>query len=300
MDQLTLELALDGVNALDLGRGPAPDILAVSLSTTDAVGHKYGPDSREQHDNILRLDRALGAFLDSLFKLRDSTRIVIALTADHGVAQIPEVHFAGRRGATLRANLNPLVDRTTAALKARGAPTDAFDFEYGMVFADRDLLRRARVNPDSLVRSFLAEARRVPGVLRADTRAALAAADTVKDAIARRWLHSLPADLNVVGIVTLQPYVYWAPAGAVATGATHGSPHDYDARVPVLFWGRPFATGRRTEPARVVDMAPTLARVLGVEPTETLDGRVLRSALHGQAATSAPRTVPRTMPRTAP
>ena len=289
MDQLTLELALDGVNALDLGRGPAPDILAVSLSTTDAVGHKYGPDSREQHDNILRLDRALGAFLDSLFKLRDSSRIVIALTADHGVAQIPEVHFAGRPGATLRANLNPLVDRTEAALKARGVPTDAFDFEYGMVFADRDLLRRARVNPDSLVRAFLAEARRVPGVLRTDTRAALAAADTVKDAIARRWLHALPPDLNVVGIVTLQPYVYWAPAGAVATGASHGSPHDYDARVPVLFWGRPFAAGRRTEVARVVDMAPTLAHVLGVEPTEKLDGHVLRSALRGQAAASASR-----------
>ena len=65
MDEVTLALALEGVNALNLGRGPQPDLLAVSLSTTDAVGHRYGPDSREIHDQVLRLDRALGVFLDS-------------------------------------------------------------------------------------------------------------------------------------------------------------------------------------------------------------------------------------------
>ena len=291
MDQLTLELALEGLSALELGRGPAVDVLAISLSTTDAVGHKYGPDSREIHDQVLRLDRMMGAFLDSLFKLRDSTRVVIALTADHGVAPIPEVHFAGKPNATLRANLHPLVTRTRSALEARGASADAFDFEYGMVLVDRVALRRAGVNADSLVRAFLAEARRVPGVLRVDTRAALAAADTVRDAIARRWLHAIPADLDVAGIVTLEPYVYWAPAGAVVTGASHGSPHDYDAHVPVLFWGQAFAPGRRSEPARVVDMAPTLARALGVTPTERLDGRVLTSAFRNARGPRAPATV---------
>jgi predicted AlkP superfamily pyrophosphatase or phosphodiesterase len=288
MDQLTLEMALEGVNALGLGRGPSTDVLAVSLSATDAVGHRFGPDSREVHDNVVRLDRMLGAFLDSLFRLRDSTRIVIALTADHGVAPIPEVHFAGQPNATLRANLHPLVNRTTAALRARGVPDDAFDFEYGMLLTDRAALRAAGVDPDSLVRGFLAAARGVPGVLRADTRAALARADTVKDAIARRWLHATPPDLDVVAYVTLQPYVYWAPSGAVATGASHGSPHDYDARVPVLFWGRDIVAGRRTERARVVDMAPTLARVLGVTPTERLDGRVLVSALRPAPRAAAP------------
>ena len=63
MDELTLDFALAGVNALELGTGPQTDVLAISLSTTDAVGHRYGPDSRELHDQILRLDRSLGAFL---------------------------------------------------------------------------------------------------------------------------------------------------------------------------------------------------------------------------------------------
>src|SRR5919107_3909939 len=89
MDSLTLALALDGLRTLDLGRGPAPDLLNISLSTTDNVGHRYGPDSRELHDQILRLDRDLGAFLDQLFRERDSTRIVIALTADPGMTPLP-------------------------------------------------------------------------------------------------------------------------------------------------------------------------------------------------------------------
>jgi predicted AlkP superfamily pyrophosphatase or phosphodiesterase len=91
MDELTVATALQGVKELGIGTGPATDILAVSLSATDYVGHRYGPNSREQHDNILRLDRTLGAFIDSLYKLRDSSTIVFALTADHGSTSFPEL-----------------------------------------------------------------------------------------------------------------------------------------------------------------------------------------------------------------
>lgn len=280
MDQLTVEMALEGVNALKLGANGHTDLLAVSLSTTDAVGHQYGPDSREIHDQILRLDRTLGFFLDSLFKLRDPSRVVIALTADHGVAPNPDLHFASQPGAARRVSPDSLVRRTFEALGRKGAMDGAFDFEYGMVFVDRDALRRIKVDPDTLVSGFLAAARKVPGVLRADTRAELQRADTTRDAIARRWLHSIPADLDVAGVVTLQPYVYWGnTGGAFSTGATHGTPHDYDAHVPVLFWGRAFTPGRRSEYARVVDMAPTLAHVVGVRPTEALDGHVLTGVL---------------------
>ena len=287
MDDLTAAFALEGVRALELGAGPQTDVLAVSFSTTDAVGHRYGPDSREIHDQVLRVDRVIGAFLDSLYAMRDSTRIVVALTSDHGVAPIPEVHFAGQPGAVKRANLNPLVDSTARALARHGLDTLAFDFEYGMVFVDRARFARAGVNADSVIAGFLVRARRIPGVLRADRRQALARADTTRDAIARRWLHSLPSDLQVAAIVTLRPYVYWAPGGRPETWtiwATHGSPHDYDARVPVIFYGAPFRAGRYTRRARVVDMAPTLAAVLGVTPAEALDGRVLREALRAPRA----------------
>ncbi|MBC7789833.1 MAG: alkaline phosphatase family protein, partial [Anaerolineae bacterium] len=88
LDEVTLEFALAGMRSLDLGSDAHTDVLAVSLSATDYIGHEYGPDSREIHDQILRLDRALGRFIDTLYSIRDSARIVMALTADHGVAPL--------------------------------------------------------------------------------------------------------------------------------------------------------------------------------------------------------------------
>jgi predicted AlkP superfamily pyrophosphatase or phosphodiesterase len=71
MDELTAAVALQGLRTMNLGAGPATDVLAVSFSATDYIGHMFGPESREQHDQVLRLDRVLGAFIDTLYALRD-------------------------------------------------------------------------------------------------------------------------------------------------------------------------------------------------------------------------------------
>src|SRR5215218_5006223 len=124
MDQLTLGLAMAGLRAMDLGRGPATDVLAISLSTTDAVGHRYGPDSREIHDQVVRLDRMLGAFLDSLYAVRDSSTIVIALTGDHGVQPYPEVADPAH-AAQMRVSDAPLRRWLAAAAGRYGVDTAA-------------------------------------------------------------------------------------------------------------------------------------------------------------------------------
>lgn len=276
MDEITLAFALDGVNALDLGRGPQTDLLSVSLSTTDAVGHAYGPDSREIRDQMVRVDRMLGTFLDSLYAMRDSTRIVIALTSDHGVAPIAALHFGSTAAGTTR--IDTMVARYKRTLAARGVDSATFDFEPGLLFVNRQSIDRAGLSPDSVLRAFAADARRVPRVLRADAMTDLARADTVNDVLARRWLHAIPPDLNVGVVVTLEPYVYWG----AGLGASHGTPHDYDARVPILFHGDEFQPGRYEDVARVVDMAPTLATVLGVTPLERLDGRALMRAIRAR------------------
>ena len=275
MDDVTLQAALAGLEALKLGLGPQPDVLAISLSTTDAVGHAFGPDSREVHDQILRLDRYLGAFLDSLFKLRDSTRIVMALTADHGVQPYPELRAARTHTVAKRVDLDPLFGSTLSRLVARGLDTAAFRFEEGMIWVDRAAFRRARIDADSVLRTFAEAARKVPGVGRVDLVRTLTSGDTTRDAVARRWYHMLSPELPVELVISPEPYAYWAGV----TYATHGTPNDEDAHVPVLFWGRPFKPGVYGEFARVVDMAPTLAHVFGVPPLERLDGRVLAPAL---------------------
>jgi predicted AlkP superfamily pyrophosphatase or phosphodiesterase len=276
MDQVTLEAALAGLRALDLGKGPQADLLAISLSTTDAVGHVFGPDSKEIHDQILRLDRYLGAFMDTLAALRDSTRVVFALTGDHGVAPFPDVH-SGRypNNAARHVDVTGLVEYAAQTLPRHGVDRAAWHWDHGVLWMDRDAIRAGGLDPDSLLHGFSENLRRVPGVARVDNMRTLAARDTARDAVARRWLHTFPPDNLPALIVTLTPYSVWGNGPT----AEHGSPYDYDAHVPIIFEGAPFRPGHYTASVRVVDMAPTLAATMNVRPTERIDGRVLREAL---------------------
>ncbi|MDP9202307.1 MAG: alkaline phosphatase family protein [Gemmatimonadota bacterium] len=287
MDELTLEFALAGVKALKLGSGPQTDVLAISLSTTDAVGHRYGPDSRELHDQILHVDRALGVFLDSLFRKRNRNEVVIALTADHGLTPFPEVHAHDPNTGAIRVDVRPVLQQLSNSLAAAGVPGNGltyifgiyrgngFSFDSGVLELDRPVLARANINQDSLVQSVRSAFLRVPGVARADRISELARRDTVNDRIARRWLHIFSDEGQAALVVSLAPYNYWFGGYS----AQHGSPNDSDAHVPIIFYGRGVRPGRYSEFARVVDMAPTLAAVVGVTPQEKLDGHVLQHAI---------------------
>jgi arylsulfatase A-like enzyme len=280
MDELTLDFAWRGLRAMDLGAGPGTDLLAISLSTTDAVGHRWGPDSRELHDQVLRLDRALGVFLDSLFTVRGRDDVIIALTSDHGVAPSPDVRssWGDNRGAARvsRDAFDPALQAVGPLVVQYELDPDAFAFDGQTLDVDRSRIPASKQRQLQLVlRGFARAVARVPGVLRADVIDDLARADTTKDVIARRWLHMFRPGGEVGVAITLKPYHYFGRGNT----ATHGSPHDYDARVPVLFWGAAFVPGHVSGDARVVDMAPTLAHVLGVRPLERLDGHVLTQVL---------------------
>ena len=287
MDELTLDFAMAGVNALNLGAGPQTDLLSISLSTTDAVGHRYGPDSREVHDQILRLDRALGVFLDSLYRVRNPRDIVVALTADHGLTPYPEIHAHDPNAGAIRVNPRPLLRDLSNSLSAAGVPGyglnfvagaytgNGFSFDGGVLELDRAALSKARINRDSLVRAVRAAFLKVPGVARADRISELAERDTVNDRIARRWLHMFSDEDKAALVVTLSPYNYWL-SGYIAQ---HGSPNDIDAHVPIIFYGTSVKPGRYDEFAGVVDMAPTLAAIVHVTPQEKLDGHVLQNAI---------------------
>lgn len=279
MDEMTLQFALAGLNELGLGASAnRTDVLAVSLSTTDAIGHAFGPDSREMHDQILRLDRSLGVFFDSLFKLRDRGRVVIALTADHGMSPLPAIKSAIYPNHDAKVvSVAPAWRAFKSRLAAAGVDSTAVALEdAAVVVVDKpDAFARAKMNADSAIESFAKDVRGVDGVLRADLITTLAKADTTTDTIARRWLHMFAPGGPARLMITLTPYSYWAPA----TFPTHGSPHDSDAHVPVIFYGAGVNPGRFTGFVRVVDMAPTLAELAHVTPLEKLDGRVLRQAI---------------------
>jgi arylsulfatase A-like enzyme len=277
MDSITALFALEGLRRTNIGRGPHTDILAVSFSATDLVGHAWGPDSREAHENEIRLDQTLGWFLDSLYRLRDSSTVMIAVTGDHGVQPIPEL--ARERGEArgnqgLRVSLRPQVAAVRSALRDAGVDSMAFFYDGETVAINRAALQRARINGDSVLAAFASAVRQVPGVARVDRISELRRADFAAEPLARRWAHQVPENSPVELVITLTRYSYWG-----TLPATHGSPYDQDAHVPIIFYGPWAKPGRYTEFARVVDIGPTLAAIARVRPLEKLDGVVLTSAL---------------------
>ncbi len=278
MDSLTLAFAVAGMDALRLGKGDWTDVLSVSLSTTDAIGHAYGPDSREIHDQVLRLDRYLDWFLEQVFKRVGRDNVVIVLTADHGVTSYPEhSRLRGHPEAT-RVSLDTIVRAANSALGGRtgGTSGDWLLFDTGMLFIrNRGRLVAAHVNTDSVLADFVQRAKVVPGVGRVDRTADLASADTVADPAARRWLHQVGGVQDVALVVTLQPWSVWG--GSVI--AMHGQPSDDDAHVPLIFWGKGFKRGAYVARAAAVDIAPTLAQLLGLSALSIVDGRVLSECL---------------------
>ena len=275
MDEITAAFALNGVNELKLGLGNGTDVLAMSLSTTDAIGHRYGPDSRELHDQLLRLDRTLGKFFDSLFVLRDSSTIIMALSSDHGVSPFPGLHFSGTDSLRGRVDIKPLMDSTRSRLIALGVESDVVDFESGMIMIERTRLRAKGINVDSVVRSLKARWTALPGIQSVHRKEDLPALAKSGNVIARRWLHAIPDNLEAVLAVSLKPYYYWS----TVKFATHGTPNQLDAWVPIVFAGPTFKPGRYTRPVHTVDIAPTLAAALGITPIEPIDGKILKDAL---------------------
>ena len=270
LDELIVAMALEGVTARNLGGGSSTDLLAISLSATDAVNHRLGPDSKEAHDQVLRDDRVIGVFLDSLFKLRDPSRVIVALSADHGFGTIPELAPAGMSPRPTRASLLPALVEARKKLKAAKVDTTAIEVDQQIVLVDRAKFRGAGITPEAAIKVFEDAARALPGIARIDRLAALAR-DSATDPVARRWSHQFQPGTDVELVATLTPGSLW---GNLLL-ASHGSPYDYDSNVPIIFFGRGIAPARRSEFARTVDIGPTLASLLGVKPLEKLDGVVL-------------------------
>ncbi len=275
MDELTLDFALRGVSAMQLGQRGQTDLLSVSLSTTDAVGHRWGPESREMHDNVLRIDAALGVFLDSLSTLVGRERLAVVFTADHGVAPSPDFRSAtaDNSGAArvMLDDFDAAIRSSAVAASRRKIPLEALNFDGFTLTVDRSIVPGQERDLRAIAQAFAKDAEKVNGVLRVDLMEDLARADTAKDHIARRWLHMFEPGGDVIAVVTLTPYSIFGTGNV----ATHGSPHDYDAHVPLIFWGSAFNTLRSDAFVRTVDIGPTLAALLSVPVTERVDGKAL-------------------------
>jgi arylsulfatase A-like enzyme len=277
LDQRTLDFARELVVEEQLGRDETADLLAVSLSATDYVGHSYGPYSQEARDALQRLDRDLGDFMDFLERRVGADRVAFVLTADHGVLPLPEwlterggtCPVAGGRvspGEIERALLGALTGKLGQS-RSRWLVRSGYSlvFDPATLAASGATLEQAQAVAISALEAH-------PAVDRVWRRRDLI--EGVADAPPELRLHANSRADGRDADLIIQPE-HGCLLSPYPVGTSHGSPHDYDRRVPLIFLGPGVEAGIDSGRAATIDIAPTLAAMLGLETPADLDGRRL-------------------------
>ncbi|HKX91756.1 MAG TPA: alkaline phosphatase family protein [Sphingomicrobium sp.] len=281
MDAATADLAIALADELKLGRDASPDVLSVSLSVTDFVGHAYGTEGVEMCIQLAQLDQTLGR----LFAALDERGIdyAAALTADHGGIDAPERLNEQGYPAAERISEELDVDAVGEAvsrytgIKAASGPLLFGGGGSGDIYVSDKLglADRARVIEGAV--AHLGRRAQVADVMTAEEVAALPMPTgspqdwTIRQRVRASFLKGVSGDVIVMlkrGVVAAN-----TKGGSITT---HGSPWDYDRRVPILFWRKGMTGLEQPAPVETVDIAPTLAALLRltIAPGE-FDGRCL-------------------------
>ena len=282
-NDLVLSLAEAALANERLGEDADTDVLTVSFSANDIVGHRYGPYSHEVMDITLRVDRQIARLLDAVDARVGLSNTVVVFTADHGVAPSPE-HSIEMRLPGGRVKVSDVLAAVRNRVRARyGKPGDrdttadyVQTFSNGQLYFNRAALERDGVGAEEIEQLAGEAALSVPGVARFFTRTQLlGGAVSASDPLARRVLHGYNPRRSGDVVVIQEAYKYLSDYVSVAT---HGAPYAYDTHVPLVIMGGGVTPGRYLDAATPADIAPTLARILNVQAPSNATGRVLSEA----------------------
>lgn len=248
--------AREAVLSLGLGQDQVTDYMALSFSQTDAIGHRYGPLSREQLESLLHVDRVLGELMEFLDEQVGEGRWLMALTADHGVLTMPEYLMErGEVGSRATREDISMLRRTFQGFQEREG------------------------NPQQVAESLVDSLEKLPFIGDAVSLLDLTtppAADSFvvlmrNSYYPERWVGGYGSQGS--GVVFRFVEGYYPDTAPRHTG--HGTPYYYDRYVPLIFFGMGVDAGTSTDPVRSVDIAPTLAALAGIAVPPDLDGRPL-------------------------
>ena len=289
-DGLTLALSAQLIDEMKLGKGGAPDLIAIGLSATDYVGHAFGTGGEEMCLQLLSLDRDLGDF----FALLDARGIdyAVVLTADHGGEDIPE--RLRLMGVSEAARVDPALEpaamgKALAATLGLSGPVLIGSGAFGDVYLDRALKPADRVRAQAATLAAYRAHPQVEAVFTKDQLARSATPTTTPDrwTLIERARASFDAERSGDLVVLLKRHITPIAKPTASFAATHGSPWDYDRRVPILFWRAGMPAAARDEAVETVDIMPTLAAMLALPVDQgRIDGRCLANVA---GATCPPR-----------
>jgi predicted AlkP superfamily pyrophosphatase or phosphodiesterase len=271
-DEYIAGLATSLVTRVRLGQHPGTDVLALSFSALDLVGHEYGPRSQEVQDVLIRLDVLLGKLFDTLDEVVGRDRYVVAMSSDHGVAPLPEQMTAAGLDAGRISSTEIRTATQTAIVKVLGDGMYYGSLAEENIYLRPGVMERLRTASGAVTAVKRAIAG-VNGISRVYDPDDLSGTAATTDPFLKAWRLSYVPGRS--GDFVVVPRPHWI---IDATGTNHGTPYAYDTRVPVVLLGAGIQAGTYLTPASPADIAPTLAWLTGITLAHS-DGRVLTDAL---------------------
>lgn len=275
-NELLEQFAEETVRQEKLGQRGSTDLLTLSFSSNDAVGHSYGPDSPRVHDMCVQTDRELGKLFEFLDRSIGMQHIFVVLTADHGVMPLAE-QLQQERMPGGRMSSAALFDPMRQALAARFGAGEWLSSTAGTSpYLNQALIAEKKLDAGEVERVAASAIANVPHVSRVYTRQQLVLGEVSGDKVSERVVRSFNARRSGDLEVLLDPY--WIRS---ATGTTHGTPYSYDSHIPMIFMGPGVKAGRYVRPAALNDVAPSLATLLDIETPSGSVGRPLHEMMIG-------------------
>lgn len=276
-DELTLEFAKTLLLEEQLGKDDITDYLSISFSTTDYVGHLFGPSSLEAEDNILRLDRRLADLFDFIDQQVGLDQTLIVLSADHGGPGTPGY----LNGLKIPAGyIDPdtwdrqaAIERLKQQFNLSGKLIEKYEHPY--LYLSPEVMGDASINRQDLENAVVRELMKFPGVSLAVSSTALQAGNLPDTFLYRAVLNNFNAKRSGDVYIVFEPYWFINDFETLKVASTHGSPWRYDTYVPIVFAGMGLKPGKVYRQVQTVDLATTLAAYIGVKPPSGSVGQVL-------------------------
>ena len=257
-----------------LGTGKYTDFLALSFSSPDYIGHRFGVDSKEVQDNYLRLDKDIADLLSYLDEKIGKGQYTLFLTADHAALEVPAYLKSIKLPAANfdRMDFDNRVKQYCA--KEWGSVELIENISNNQIFLNHDKLKELNLNKEEVTGELVELLINMKGIHKA-----VSASTLEKSEFNRGLLYRLQNGYNQ----KLSGDVLWIPEPAVNgsfdKGSSHGSGYSYDTHIPVIFFGKGINAGSTREKVEIIDIAPTISSLLKITPPNGSDGRIIESAL---------------------
>lgn len=284
-DELTLDFAKTLLVSEQLGKDEIPDYLAVSFSSTDYVGHIFGPSSLESEDNLAHLDRTLAElfrFIDTEVGLAET---LIVLSADHGQPEVPgflheldinKAHYFD----TEKIDKQPAIKVLKKKFGIAGELIQSYSQPY--LYLDNELIKDKGLDQAVVEQAIVEELMKFEGVAMAVSSSALRSGDLPDTNLIQAILHNFHPQRSGDIYLVFEPNVFINDFDGLTVAGTHGSPWSYDTFVPVMFGGNGLSAASISRAVTPYDIAPTIAAYLGIKKPSGAIGNPLVEVLQGK------------------